>query len=52
MLKVKKMEFKDGFYRVNFNMFTKFGFLPMKKSIEGVPKCLVELIGMNGFNAG
>lgn len=24
----------------------------MKKSTDGVPKSLVELIGMNGFNAG
>lgn len=52
MLKVPRIEFKDGFYKVNINMSTKFSFLAMKKSTDGVPKSLVELIGMNGFNAG
>lgn len=52
MLKVEKIEFKGGLYKVNFNMNTKFAFLPVKKPVEGIPKSLVELIGMNGFNAG
>lgn len=52
MLKAGKIEFKDGFYKVNVNIDTKFAFVPMKKCSEVVPNSLVELIGIVGFNAG